>query len=210
VVEGKVLVAPVVVKETPSGEKRVTCVFGRIDTVDADALVCPQDSRFAGKTLEAELLQARYGNKSFMEAGKLFREEMEGSRQLGEKGVSELAPAFAKGVDFTDNENKVRRIVHVNLDSPNGRDPVSVLEEGVNNSLREASLYQNVHSVAVPLAADISSQGFKERLLAVSRGIADHFELTPDSSLDEVKIVINATDTPENRAWIEGILSPKE
>ncbi|OGM24349.1 hypothetical protein A2715_02440 [Candidatus Woesebacteria bacterium RIFCSPHIGHO2_01_FULL_39_32] len=193
-------------KEMPTIRDRFDFTFGRIDEVLADALVCPQDSSFSGKSLEAELLQNKYGSNPFTEARERYREYIDGLQRIGEKGVKNLPIGFARATQVGGNDLGIRKIVHVNVDSGVGQ-TTEVLREAVSHSLREASLDPEVRTVAVPFIGEITPESLRKYIPAIARGVRQHFELTPDSGVEKVLLVVNADDNEVNRTQIEEILS---
>ena len=172
----EIVVEPLVVKEIPLEDRKIQFVFGRIDEVGADALVCPQDPKFEGNTQEAELLKLKYGVGPFTEAQEMYTERMAGLRGTGERGIRNLPHGFARVTDVGANELGVRKIVHVVVESSgNGAE----VEEAAKNSLREASLDPEVKTVAIPSLSEITANSLRENIPAVRRGIEEHFKLTP-------------------------------
>jgi hypothetical protein len=166
----------------------ISLQLGRIDQAGADALVCPQDSRFAGTTLEAELLAAKYGKEPFKEARELYGERMDSLKNIGEKGVNTLPPGFARWTDVPENEHGVRQIIQVVL----REDPEFSLSAAVANALLEASLSQDNRTVAIPLMGDVASADkLRKNLRETYLGIKRHMETVTNTPIQEVQLVVN-------------------
>ncbi len=200
----EVVTKPLVVKEIPLEDRKIQFVFGRIDEIGADALVCPQDPKFRGSTQEAELLKIKYGADPFSEAQEMYTERMMGSRRIGERGIRDLPSGFARVTEVGANKLGVRKIVHVVVESSgNGAE----VEEAARSALLSASLDSEVKTVAIPLMGEITAYSLRGNIPAAVRGIEGHFRLTPQSTIENVFLVVNADDTPANRSQIEEMIS---
>lgn len=187
------------------GEK-ITFQLGRIDEVHADAVVCPQDSRFAGEgSQEKQLLMSKYGIETFEEASKISNEYLDDLNRSGQRRQN-LPMGFARSTNVGENERGVKEIVHVNFNSQGEGTPDETIKTGVANALREASLYpkKGIESVAIPLPGGV---GMAEAIKAVCQGVENHFTYTPHSTLKKIVLVVNGDNNEQNRQELGSMIS---